>query len=169
MMPMEWLIALFGCLVFLLVALYLAYMLYRHKKLMHKNISFIESLNLTGLPIVSFESNNNIFNFVLDTGSNISIIDQEALKSAEYEETKEEGHFYGIGALETGGTIVNLFLSYKDRTYSIYCHSADMSPTFNEMKNQYGVNLHGILGSDFFREYKYILDFNELVAYSLRK
>ena len=37
------------------------------------------------------------------------------------------------------------------------------------MKKEYGVTIHGLLGTGFFQKYKYVLDFNEMVAYSLKK
>ena len=35
------------------------------------------------------------------------------------------------------------------------------------IKLEYGINLHGILGSTFFQKYRYVLNFDELVAYSM--
>ena len=55
---------------------------------------------------------------------------------------------------------------WKDLTFKYNFQVVDLSPTFNTIKEQTGVIIHGILGSCFFREYKYILDFNNLVAYS---
>jgi hypothetical protein len=42
----------------------------------------------------------------------------------------------------------------------------DMADAFNEVKSNSGVTIHGILGSDFFQKYKYVINFNELVAYN---
>ena len=45
----------------------------------------------------------------------------------------------------------------------------DLSYSFNEVKKQDGVQLHGILGSDFFTKYEYILDFIDFIAYPKNK
>ena len=40
-----------------------------------------------------------------------------------------------------------------------------MSVPFSNMKKDHGVNLNGLIGSKFFNEYKYVLDFKDLKAY----
>jgi hypothetical protein len=47
--------------------------------------------------------------------------------------------------------------------------SADISQTLIALKEEYGVTVHGLLGTGFFTKYKYILDFNEMIAYSKSK
>ena len=41
-----------------------------------------------------------------------------------------------------------------------------MQNTIDQVKAESGVNMVGIIGNEFFRKYKYVLDFDELVAYS---
>jgi hypothetical protein len=41
-----------------------------------------------------------------------------------------------------------------------------MKEAFGHMKQDTGVTLHGIIGSKFFNKFKYVLDFDELIAYS---
>ena len=41
-----------------------------------------------------------------------------------------------------------------------------MSDAFGHIKKDTGVTVHGIIGSLFFNEFKYVLDFDELIAYS---
>ena len=62
---------------------------------------------------------------------------------------------------------VGLILSYKDKEYSDTFRVLDMSKSFDSLKRDYGVTVHGLLSSSFFERYKYILDYNELVAYSV--
>ena len=40
--------------------------------------------------------------------------------------------------------------------------SSTIKHTFNWLKQNKGVTVHGLLGSNFFNTYKYILDFNKL-------
>ena len=42
----------------------------------------------------------------------------------------------------------------------------DMTAAFGSIKKETGVTIHGILGAKFFNEFKYVLDFKELIAYS---
>ena len=58
-------------------------------KLSGKNIesmSFMESMNLTELPVVTFYQEDKKFNFLLDTGSSDCIIDSNILDQIEHQE-----------------------------------------------------------------------------------
>lgn len=140
------------------------------EELAKKNMSFMESLNLTGLPIVTFSNNGKMLNFVLDTGSNVCIVNSEVLTGLDYETVNKHTGIVGVsGDTNEEGEVVCLLVSYKGRTYEVECYSSNMSDAVNSIKKEYGVTIHGILGTGFFTTYKYILDFNELVAYSLKK
>lgn len=138
----------------------------RHKYLEHKNMSFMESLKLTGFPIISFENNKRFINLLLDTGSNNSIINTNTLKDLIYENLEGNSQVFGLNGEDQKGGYVSLPLGYKGKTYYMECLSINMEPTFTKMKQQFGVTIHGILGTDFFERYKYVLDFNEMIAYS---
>lgn len=130
------------------------------------SMSFREGLNLTGLPIVTFTNNDKVFNFLLDTGSNVSLINESTLKTLKYEEDASEVELYGIDGIERNGKAVVSHLTYEDVSYKAMFFVTDLTPTFRHIKKEHGVMLHGILGSDFFKAYRYVLDFNKLIAYS---
>lgn len=139
-------------------------------ELAKKNMSFMESLNLTGLPIVTFTNNGKMLNMILDTGSNACIINSEILEGLEYDIISRHTGVIGLsGDVNGEGIIVEIPVTYKDRTFEVQCYTNNMAEAVNSIKQQYGVTIHGILGTGFFTDYKYILDFNELVAYSLKK
>ena len=50
----------------------------------YNKISFKETLDLTDLPIVTFEQNGNKINFLLDTGANRSVINKAILSNYTY-------------------------------------------------------------------------------------
>ena len=57
-------------------------------------------------------------------------------------------------------------MSYKDKDYEYPYVMQDMKAAFGSIKKETGVTIHGILGAKFFNEFKYVLDFKELIAYS---
>ncbi len=130
------------------------------------SMSFREGLNLTGFPIVTFTNNNRVFNFLLDTGSNVSLIDESVLKQIKYEEAPSEIELYGLDGIERTSRCVVSYLSYEEYSYKTQFYVTDLSPTFRSIKQEHGVTLHGILGSDFFKAYRYVLNFEKLIAYS---
>lgn len=129
-------------------------------------ISFRQGFDLTELPVITLYQNDKKFNFLLDTGSNDSIIDSNVLDQIEYRETNYISELFGLGGKINKVSICNISLSYKDIEYNYDYLIHDMSSPFNQIKQSSGVILHGILGSKFFNKFKYVLDFNELIAYS---
>ena len=63
------------------------------KKVSYDSMSFRETMDLTGLPVVTFKQGENKFNFVLDTGAFSSIIDSRVLDKLQY--TELEGKSVG--------------------------------------------------------------------------
>lgn len=155
-----------------LIAIGFLVCLYIEKKrqlLEKKNMSFLESINLTGIPIISFVNNDQIINLVLDTGSNTNIIDKETLKSLDYKVSDTKNSVIGIAGTTEESNYVLVPLSYKKREYDMICLASDMSESMAAIKETYGVTIHGLLGTGFFTKYKYTLDFDEMIAYSKSK
>ena len=142
---------------------------HERQKLAKKNMSFIESINLTGLPIITFHNNGHPINMVLDTGSNVCIINNNILSDLKYEIGEEHTGVMGLNGEAEGGNTVFLPLTYKDWEFDFECWATDIGDMVSTMKKEYGVTIHGLLGTGFFQKYKYVLDFNEMVAYSLKK
>jgi hypothetical protein len=142
------------------------------KKLFNKlfgkieKISFQQAFDLTEMPIITLYQGEKKFNFLLDTGSNNSIIDSNILDQIERKIINEKSSLFGMEGNVKEVSMCKIILSYKDKEYEYKYLIQDMKAPFDNIKNSTGVTLHGIIGSNFFNEYKYILDFNELVAYS---
>lgn len=143
------------------------------KKIIHKflNIhpdamSFQNSMDLAELPVVTFRQGDKKINFLLDTGSNNCVIDSNILKSIDHKMLGVETNILGLegNAQKTG--ICTIKMSYKDKEYEYPYVIQDMSAAFDSIKKETGVTVNGMLGSKFFNEFKYVLDFDELIAYS---
>ena len=130
-------------------------------------MSFRETMDLCDLPIVTFINNGNKFNFLLDTGASKSVINTEVLQSMSYKEANISGNVYGLDGKKYETSYVNVLLNYRGKEYEEEFQVLDMSAPFGNLKNDFGINVHGILASSFFENYRYILDYNELVAYSV--
>jgi hypothetical protein len=129
-------------------------------------ISFKQAFELTELPIVTFYQGSNKFNFLLDTGSNDNIIDKNILDKVEHTVLEQSSSLYGLEGNKQKVELCEIVLSYKNHNYKYRYLVNDMSTPFGMLKQETGVTLHGIIGSKFFNEFKYVLDFAELIAYS---
>lgn len=129
-------------------------------------ISFRETMDLVDLPIITFQVGGKKLNFLLDTGANYCIIDSNLIDTIEHTKLDLEGTVYGVGGAEVEVDYASIDLKYKGVVYADMFQVLDLSNTFDMLKKEKGVNLHGVLGNSFFQKYKYVIDFDELVAYS---
>lgn len=131
------------------------------------SISFKEAMDLANLPVITFYQGDKKFNFLLDTGSNFSHICKSVANQIDGVKLTGEVMVHGVGGAGNIGDAVKTTLSYKDKSFDIVlCIGSHLDETFNAIKASTGVTVHGILGSIFLEENKYVLDFAKLVAYS---
>lgn len=124
------------------------------------------------LPIITLSNNGNLFNFLLDSGSNISHICSEYYEDldAELLGTYEEGQVAGLGATNMGVTMCKAVL--KDISTNEYkvnlSVSSQLYSVAKNIEENTGVTIHGLLGTDFLRDNNYVIDFNSLVVYPIK-
>lgn len=132
------------------------------------NISFKTSMQLTDYPILILKSNDVQLNFLVDTGSSFSQIDSNALEGCCYEILKNNGFRYSTGAgsakIEAGVLAINLDL--ENHNLNTYMAFKDMSDVFKPIKDKNGVNINGILGTDFLNANKFVIDFEKYLIRS---
>ena len=129
-------------------------------------MSFRESMDLTELPVVTFYQGDTKINFLLDTGSNNSLINAYCGLNINFEGIENETEIYGINGETIKAKGAEIEFSYKKFVFKYQFQICDLTKTFESIKKETGVTIHGILGNQFFKEYSYILDFDKLVAYS---
>lgn len=135
----------------------------------YNKISFKETLDLTDLPIVTFEQNGNKINFLLDTGANRSVINKAILPNYTYTELGANNTLSGLDGIKRVVDNINMNINYGDAVFEETFQVSDLSPVFDSIKQETGATLHGILGNAFFQKYKYVIDFNSLMFYSRKK
>lgn len=129
-------------------------------------MSFRESIDLTGIPIITFYNNDLKINMLLDTGSDLSYINKGIVEYLTAKEVEGTANVISIGGqYESLGCRIIKF-SYKDQVFEDTFYIQNLSDAFAVIKSETGVQIHGILGSKFFERYKYVLDFKNFVAYS---
>lgn len=143
-----------------------AFLINKLEEKVSNTMSFREALALAELPVVTFYQGDKKLNLLLDTGANISIIDKEVASTISTKETPRVSKITGIGGSVKDVAIVDIVLQYKNNTFKDGFQVTDMTPTFSAIKNATGVTIHGIIGNKFMQKYKYILDFDKMIAYS---
>jgi len=130
-------------------------------------VSFDRTLRLVGIPIVPLQNNGIEYNFILDSGAttslvNSSILDELTNKVQIDGEDLVSGLDPSIGYKASRYDIEFNIINDKFRhQFSVI----NLDDTFNDLAQETGIKVHGLLGSDFFRDKKYILDYNEHLLY----
>lgn len=145
----------------------IVYYIKKHKK-ENTSISFKESLDLTEMPVVTFIHNDHKLNFLLDTGSNHNLLDESVADLLDI----QSGEMIMHTSINAGGKEkaaprpkVDITVGYKGNNFTDSFYLLDMSEAFNTIKAESGVTIHGIIGNAFMSKYKYVLDFDEMIAY----
>lgn len=138
--------------------------LWRNKR---NGFSLKEGMDLLEVPVITMKNGDKEFNFLLDTGSNKSHFNSRILDSlVEYEVLKDDDSTVATGGgTVNGGGWIRMPLQYKKQSFTEDFLLLDLQESFESVYEESGVQIHGILGCDFFRKYGFIFDFDDLVFY----
>lgn len=137
------------------------------KKISLLAVSFSQGFIKPNIPIATFYQGNKELTFVLDSGSNDNVIDQNILDKITHSIKEEEGETT-LSGLEGPQKvkICTIPFSTKDTSYTADFLISNLKDAFKGTKEQCGIQLHGMLGSNFFKKYNMVIDFTTLSAYS---
>lgn len=131
-------------------------------------ISFMETFNLTDIPIVTFYAGDKKLNFMVDTGASLSHITEDVSRILTGTES-----YCGMSLTSINGTdtykckVIETAITYNGKEYIVKLHvNHGLDKSFKDLKTSKGVTLHGILGVDFLEKYSYIIDFKKYIVYS---
>ncbi len=136
----------------------------------HKESISIKKYMPGDLPVITLTNNGVALNFLIDTGSNISHICPSAAALIEHEHlgTDNNTKVAGLGAVNQGVTICNAkFKDTLSKEYEVQLSiSAELEETSKYIEKSTGIEIHGLLGTDFLQKYKYVIDFKSLEIYA---
>lgn len=127
--------------------------------------SIIYGLNKTKLPIIPVEIKGKHLCFIIDTGNTCSLIDSNVVEYFKDIVTSVgDYNISGIDGNKHKVDVVTLPFSFEGQSYSPnFC----VKPLFEAVKGietESGIQVHGLLGTDFLMENKWIIDFDKLVV-----
>lgn len=153
------------CVIFLIIAVAVTSGVIAGVRKKSSEISFREAMDLAELPVITFYNGDKKINFLLDTGSNISYLNESIVSSLVTESTGETSNIIGIEGNKVNCKICKMIIRRKNQEFEEEFSIADLDKAFSIVKKESGVQIHGILGSRFFEKYKYVLDFKDYIAY----
>ena len=123
----------------------------------------------TSLPFIKVKHNNITFNLVIDTGCTISCIDNNILDLLVHKPTNEcvGGVIFANGNTDDTIPIVEIPITIGDQEYVEQFNAVDFREMANQVKNNFGITIRGLLGSEFLYKHSLILDFDKhLIRYT---
>lgn len=134
------------------------------------NIPISYGLNKTGLPLLVVEINQQNLCFLLDTGSNKNLIDQRVYEFfKEQVETVGSSTILGLEGNKQDSKVIKLSLSINNHSYSTNFNVFDSTNAFGTIEEESDIQIHGIIGNEFFIENEWIIDFEKLTVYSTKQ
>ena len=112
------------------------------------------------IPIVSFTLNEKNVNFILDTGSDITVINKDYfIKNSDHFEIVDSVFFNvnTINSLKQENTLI--VQSFVNDSISVTFYVLDISKTVEDIFIKQQIKINGIIGNDFLYKNELILDF----------
>ena len=130
-----------------------------------RNLSII-GLPQVGLPLLIVQAQAKNLCFLLDTGSNVNVLDRRVAEFFQLSGGTAKQRQFGIdGELQTTD-VVELAFSLEEQEYKANFSVMDLSSAFGKVEEESGIQIHGLLGCSFMEQQKWILDFEKLCLYT---
>lgn len=133
-------------------------------------VSFKGGFTSPNIPIATFYQGDKEIIFLLDSGSDRNVINEDALKLFDHTLKEKDAssvtHLSGVGGSQEVETCTMSF-GTEDSKYTTDFLVTDLSPAFDGIRKEHCIQIHGILGSTFLKEHHIILDYKNLSAYSV--
>lgn len=131
------------------------------------NYSISYGINQSKLPVILVEIEDKHLCFILDTGSTCSLIDSNVVEYfKDFVEPIGDYCISGIDGTKHKVDMVILPFNFENQTYKSKFCVKPLLDAFKDIEEESGIQVHGLLGTDFLIENKWIIDFKELNIHS---
>lgn len=116
-----------------------------------------------GLPVIPVKVKDKYLSFILDTGSTCSLIDSNVVEYFK-DIVEPVGDYYisGIEGTKHKVDIITLPFTFEGQTYKPKFCVKPLLDAFKGIEDDSGIQVQGLLGTDFLLENQWIIDFKEL-------
>lgn len=124
--------------------------------------SFKEKYEILHIPVLSFMTlDGKELNFIIDTGANTSFINKSAISFIDYKDCGPSLPSYGMdGIAHECKRIVFYFGDIYGNAFDEVFKTCEMPGLLNT-KEDYGFEVHGILGCSFLKRAKALIDYGK--------
>ena len=118
-------------------------------------VDISNSLNILGLPFMSFQKGERTLRFLLDTGASMNFIRKDVLEEfiSEAELLPYTTQFFGIENVGHETSVFSLSIHLGPHTFTEDFQELPGENSLRFSLDDYDIQLHGILGYTFFSKY----------------
>lgn len=132
-------------------------------------VSFKNSIDKSALVIIPLKNNGKKLNFVVDSGSTCNVLNLKALDGLDIEHLNFD--VSKIESISVSGRmdtqkVISMKLENEQEVFFETFFVMDITDSLEWSKEEYGEEVHGILGVDFLTHYGKVLDFDNCIIYS---
>jgi len=123
-------------------------------------------LHKAGLPLIVVKLFDHDICLMLDTGSNRNIIDHRIYDQFKdrLKQSETSSEVYTLNGAAKGTTI-DVPFNFEAIDYQEPFLCTEMTDAFDKINEEAGIQIHGILGNNFFLKHGWVLDFEKLAVY----
>lgn len=125
-------------------------------------LSFTDNMGRLNLPVVSLTNNGQSFNFLIDTGATLSVIDSNALDKLAYTKVETTGNAYGVDGNIVPVEYARIELNHE-KTKFVDEFQIMRVDAFDNIKESDKIEIVGILGSTFLKRYDFTINYKDLI------
>lgn len=125
-------------------------------------VSLNSILSKLGLPLLIVKAQAKNLCFLLDTGSNINVLDKKVAEFFQLSSGTVQRQQFGIDGTLQITDVVEMTFSLEEREYKAAFSVMDLSSAFGKVEEESGIQIHGLLGCSFMEQQKWVLDFENL-------
>ena len=130
-------------------------------------LEFNTDFNNHRVPVVKLSFEGQKYNFLIDTGADVNLMN----KSVFNEITKGNVEVLTNGLIQTASSEVksekaNLSFKYINKQFTEDFVLFDLDTAFKNMLADKKIQLHGVLGSEFFKKHRWSVDFDNMVIWT---
>ena len=121
---------------------------------------------IIGLPLLIVKAQDKNLCFLLDTGSNINVLDRRVAKFFHLSAINTKQQQFGIDGSTQISDVVEFSFSLNEHEYTSSFSVLDLSNAFGKVEEESGIQIHGLLVCSFMEQHKWVLDFEKLCLYT---
>jgi hypothetical protein len=127
----------------------------------------LEDIPNFGIPVIKVTQSKKVFYFVVDTGANNSVINSSSLNDFTHIKLNVTGNVYGMEGNPTEVSYIRSKFKITNKSFEDEFQVINMDNCFSLSKNEYNIDITGILGSGFLKRNNLSVDVANNVLYKL--